>query len=398
MSEISLRMEGKRNTVKKKSIGNIRIWGSMASVLTLALISVAAYKTHTESDSDLFFQAYPQTIGTRLDGCEVCHSRRAISLSGQKKRQTVQSACNSCHFLTDYGRKQGDTLTPFGHDYLKSGRNAAAFSAIAAMDSDGDGTPNAAELDARTNPGDPQSAPGKKTAPFIMISYEDLIKKGLPVKEQTIFVNVSKSKSGDSYSTLRGFALIDVLKAAGIAPDATGVDVISIDGYMASFTLDQLRKSYPQAAPVFGLGTETLGECGWVRYEAGNLKEGTPLPPANVLLTFEESGKPYEPARIDEKQRLVGNGPFRVVAPQMNNPGVPDISSKATEACIQKAPEQYRFHRDYEKNSDYCVKAAIAIRVHPLPSGAMDIDWPQYAKKAIETKGIVIFGNVKAVR
>ena len=79
----------------------------------------------------------------------------------------------------------------------------------------------------------------------------------------------------------------------------------------------------------------------------------------------------------------------------MKNPGIPDISSRATDACIQKVPEQYRFNRDYEKNSDYCVKAVVAIRVNPMPPGMMDIHWPQYAKKAIDEKSIVIFGAVK---
>ena len=197
---------------------------------------------------------------------------------------------------------------------------------------------------------------------------------------------------------MRGFKLIDVLEAAGIAKGATSVDVLSLDGYSATFSIDQLRRTYIQAAPVFGLGKETLGECGWVRYEAANLKEGIPLPPANILLAFEENGRKYEPARINEQQRLLGNGPFRVVAPQMMNPGVPDISSRATEACIQKIPEKYRFHRDYEKNSDYCVKAVVAIRVNPLPQGVMDIDWPQYAKKVSDEKSVVIFGNLKSAR
>jgi hypothetical protein len=146
---------------------------------------------------------------------------------------------------------------------------------------------------------------------------------------------------------------------------------------------------------VFGLGKETLGECGWVRYEAKNLKEGVPLPAAQILLAFEENGRGYAPASIDDGGRLNGAGPLRVVAPQMKNPGVPDISVNATEECAQKVPEKYRYNRDYEKNADYCVKAVVAIRVNPLPPGEIDIDWPQYAKQAIEGKSIVIFGALR---
>ena len=63
-----------------------------------------------------------------------------------------------------------------------------------------------------------------------------------------------------------------------------------------TFSVEQLRRKYRQAAPVFGLGKEALGECGWVRYEARNLKESVPLPDANMLLTFEANGEKYPPA------------------------------------------------------------------------------------------------------
>jgi hypothetical protein len=376
---------------------NVSIFG-VAVILTLAAAAgVAAYRTHTETDSDLFFKAYPQAVGTRMDGCEACHLSIVAKPPGEKQGKAVKlSSCDSCHQITDHGRKKGDILTPFGRDYLKNGRNAAAFAAIAKLDSDRDGWTNAAEMDAQTNPGDPQSAPDKKPAPYAIISYEDMAKK-IPAYEQAIFVNVSKSKDGDSYSDLRGFKLIDVLEAAGMDNKAVSIDVISLDGYSTTFSITQLRRKYRQAAPEFGLGKETLGECGWVRYDAKNLQKGVPLPDANILLTFEVNGQKYAPASINDQNRLQGSGPFRVVAPQMKNPGMPDNSSKATEACIAKVPEKYRFNRDFEKNSDYCVKAAVAIRVNPLPAGTMDIHWPQYAKKAIDEKSIVIFGALKPV-
>jgi hypothetical protein len=362
-------------------------------VFALAFSAAAAYKTHKESDSELFFKTYPQVVGTRLDGCEVCHIRSIAFPPGQESGNTVPvSVCDTCHTLTDYGNKPGNTVTAYGWDYLKNGRNAAALAAIEKLDSDGDGAPNGAELAALTNPGDGQSLPGKKPSAYAVLSYDELIKKGVKVVEQTIFVNAAKSRDDDNYSDIRGFPLIDVLQAAGLSKEAASVDVISVDGYVKTFSIDQLRRTYPQTAPVFGLGKETLGECGWVRYEAKNLKEGLPLPDAQILLAFEENGKRYAPASIDGSGRVDGTGPFRVTAPQMKNPGVPDISSRETEECVQKIPEKYRYHRDYEKNADYCVKAVVAIRVNPLPPGEIETDWPQYAKKAIEEKSLVIFG------
>ena len=370
--------------------------GVVAALMLSVIVSAAAYRTHTEPDSDLFFKTYPQVLGTRMDGCDACHVRIVALPPGETSGKGVQlSACDSCHRLTDHGRKQGNTLTSYGLDYKKAGRNAEAFAAIAKLDSDGDVASNAAEIDAKTNPGDRRSAPNKRLAAHAVLSYDDLVRKGIPTYEQAIFVNVSKSKDGDSYSDLRGFKLIDVLEAAGMAKGAESVDVISLDGYMTTFSIRQLRRAYPQAAPVLGLDSEALGECGWVRYEARNLKPGVPLPNANILLTFAANGQEYPPARINDQQRLVGSGPFRVVAPQMKSPGIPDISSRATDACVQKVSEQYRFNRDYEKNSDYCVKAVVAIRVNPVPPGMMDIHWPQYAQKAIDDKSIVIFGAIK---
>ncbi|MDR0311387.1 MAG: hypothetical protein LBJ21_07365 [Acidobacteriota bacterium] len=384
------------NMRRTKRFGiHVTVFGGL--ILALALSEAAAYySAHKEPDSGLFFKTYPHLVGTRLDGCDVCHIRSSALPPGQKSGTPVPvNSCDTCHTLTDYGRKSANTLTPYGADYLKHGRNAAALAAIEKLDSDGDGALNGAELAAMSNPGDRQSVPGQKNTAHVILSYDELIKKGVSVIEQALFVNVAKSRDGDSYADIRGFPLIEVLEAAGMSEKATSVDVISLDGYASTFSIDQLRWKYPQAAPVFGLGKETLGECGWVRYEAKNLKEGVPLPDAVILLSFEENGQSLAPASMDAEQRLTGRGPFRIAAPQMYNPGFPDISVNATEECVQKIPERYRYNRYYEKNADYCVKAVVAIRVNPLPPGETDIDWPQYAKKAIEGKSVVVFGALR---
>ncbi len=368
---------------------------TLAALLLPAAAGIAAYGTHTEPDSALFLKKFPHLIGTKLDGCGTCHVRITAPPPGEKGNAAVLlSSCDSCHNITDYGRKKGETLTAFGRDYMKAGRDEAAFSAIAELDSDGDSFSNTAELDASANPGDPKSAPDNKPAPHVVFSLAGMLDKKLPVQEQTIFVNVSKSKDGDSYSDIRGFKLMDVLKAAGVSAAARSVDIISIDGYETTFSMDQLRRSYKQSTPVFGFDNETFGECGWVRYNSKNLSEGVSLPDADVLLSFEINGEKYQPAKMDENGRLTGAGPFRVVAPQMKNPGPPDNSSKASEACTLITPEIHRYNRNYEKNSDYCVKAVVAVRVNPLPPGTMDIDWSHFLKQTESGGGIVIFGAI----
>ena len=64
-------------------------------------------------------------------------------------------SCNACH--TDGG---GSKLNTYGEVFKKAGQNAAAFDKIAALDSDGDGTANGAEAQAKANPGDKASKPG----------------------------------------------------------------------------------------------------------------------------------------------------------------------------------------------------------------------------------------------
>lgn len=366
-------------------------------LLTAAAPAVhAAYNSHAESDSELFFATYPHLLGTRIDGCDVCHVRMVGLPPGADEGPAVPlSSCDSCHLITDHGHRPGDTLTAFGRDYLEAGRDAAALSVIGARDSDGDGFDNAVELAAGTDPGDPGSTPESKPAPQAVVSLEGLRAAGVPAHEQTIFVNVSKSREGDSYSTVRGFRLIDVLAAAGMSASATSIDVISLDGYQATFSIEQLRRSYPQAVPVLGLDKETLGECGWVRYGAGNLAPDEPLADADVLLTFVINGDRYDPAMLAEGGRLRGSGPFRVVAPQMKSPGIPDLSSRADPACLAQVPPPHHYHRDYEKNSDYCVKAVVAIRVNPLPPGTMDVHWPRHAVVAIEGESIIVFGALQ---
>jgi hypothetical protein len=366
-------------------------------LLAVAVPAVhAAYDSHAEVDSDVFFATYPHLLGTRIDGCDACHVRAVGLPPGAAEGPAVRlSSCDSCHMISDYGRQPGNTLTAFGRDYLVAGRDAAALLAIGARDSDGDGHSNAAELAAVTDPGDPDSTPESRPAPQAVVSLDQLLAVNVPTYKQTIFVNVSKSREGDSYSAVRGFRLIDVLAAVGVSDAATSVDVISLDGYQASYSIAQLRRSYPQAAPVLGLDKETLGECGWVRYGAGNLQAGVPLADADVLLTFEINGDRYAPAALGDGNRLQGSGPFRVVAPQMKRPGIPDMSIRASEACQNVVAERFHYHRDYEKNSDYCVKAVVAIRVNPLPAGTVDVHWQQYAAPAVRDESIIVFGALE---
>lgn len=64
-------------------------------------------------------------------------------------------SCNACH--SDGG---GSPLNKYGKAWDDAGHNAAAFAAIAELDSDADGANNKAEQIAKSNPGDRSSLPG----------------------------------------------------------------------------------------------------------------------------------------------------------------------------------------------------------------------------------------------
>jgi hypothetical protein len=59
------------------------------------------------------------------------------------------NTCSLCHTSVPY-------LNPYGTDFLNNGHN---FQAIEPLDSDGDGSTNIVEIEARTFPGDPTSIP-----------------------------------------------------------------------------------------------------------------------------------------------------------------------------------------------------------------------------------------------
>ena len=73
-----------------------------------------------------------------------------------KQQYGYMPSCHACH--TEGG---GTPLNNFGKAFKENGKNAAALSKIAALDSDGDGFTNAIEAQAKANAGDKNSTPSK---------------------------------------------------------------------------------------------------------------------------------------------------------------------------------------------------------------------------------------------
>ena len=122
-------------------------------------VSSRAYKGH-ENDLDInhFVNAWPATVGTRLDDCQTCHTGGTFTwMQGDTLKTASMNACDFCHLVIhprDPGFDQAqptsfaETLNPFGVDYLDAGRAPEAFDAIIDEDSDEDGHANGVEIDA----------------------------------------------------------------------------------------------------------------------------------------------------------------------------------------------------------------------------------------------------------
>lgn len=363
--------------------------------VTVIVPVYSAYRGHADDrDINAVLSAYPALRNTPADSCATCHATGVVKRLSPGDGMRDENHCDYCHAVFVRDKKDvRETLNRFGRDYLQAGRNAAAVSALGPKDSDGDGASNEAELKAGTNPGEPSSSPSLRLAPSRTLTVGAL-KSLAPAVDQAMFLNSTKSRSGDGYSDFRGLVLADVLKGVGLLDSAESVDLLSADGYERTFTLAELRTAWPQGAPVMGLGKAELGACGWVTYASRRLEAGKPLAPARILLAFEENGQPLEKGRIEpETGRILGKGPFRAIVPQFVV-APPDLPLTADPSCSPKVAAEYRFHEDYDHNAGASQSAVVAVRVKPLPRGTRDIDWQRIATRLLAAEEVVFFGAV----
>jgi len=340
--------------------------------------------------------AYPALRDTPADSCATCHASGVVKRISPGEGLRHENHCDYCHavFVRD-GKGVRQTLNRFALAYLAGGRNAAAITALAGSDSDGDGASNEAELKAGTNPGEASSSPALAVAPSRALTVAEL-KAMVPAVNLTVFLNSTKSRSGDVYSDFRGLVLADVLRGIGLLGTADSVDLLSVDGYERTFTLAELSTAWPQGVPVMGLGKADLGPCGWVTYASKTLAPGVPLPAARILLAFDENGQPLEKARIDPATgRIAGKGPLRAIVPQFVASS-PDLPQTADPACAPRVAAGHRFHEEYDHNAGASQNAVVAIRVKPLPTGTRDFDWQTAAASRLATEEVVVFGAIRS--
>jgi hypothetical protein len=357
----------------------------------------SAYKGHADdSDVNALLTAYPQLKGTPMDSCATCHRSGEVPDSAKPGTSRRENHCDYCHVMhVDKKRDIKETLNRYGADYLAAGRGVNAVRALSGKDSDGDGFSNEAEFLKGTNPSDAASNPSARIAPYRVYTAAEL-RNMSPVISAIVLVNTTKSRSGDSYNEYRGNKAYEMLQAIGISDAAGSVDFIALDGYEKTFTIDELKKAWPQGAPVMRLSKKDLGSCGWVNYNAPELDEQKKLPSVNIILAFEENGKSLEKAKLDsETGRVIGAGPLRMIVPQFQISS-PDLPQTADASCPAKVSAEYRFHENYDHNGGKCSSAIVAVRINPLPKGTRDFDWESVREQYISDEKIVFYGALKA--
>jgi hypothetical protein len=362
--------------------------------------SSRAYKGHlADQDINAFVNAYPATVGTRLDDCQTCHKATTLTTTGGK--QVSLTACNFCHLvqhpdatLTGQPTTYADTLNPYGAAYKAAGRTRAALTSIDSSDSDGDTFNNGVEIAALKYPGDPASKPGQPNAPQKLLSLAQL--KAMTNHSEFLLAN-SQKQQYDFYATYVGVTLKDLLTAVGVNPaDAAvqGVTVIAPDGFTQSVASSAINQQFPNAKFWAGLDTATLGTtCGYVQYPASlpaGLTDGADIPDAQfVMLAWERDGAAMDPSSLDPVTgKIQGEGPYRLVVPQAT-PGKPDRGSTySPTACLQG--------QDYDPGADHnagsMVRGPIAVRIDPLPAGVEDFDTRNGGWAYVTNSTVIVYG------
>ena len=131
----------------------------------------------------------------------------AIAAANWKKSGTTVTPWQLqwCHLRYGYDKKGplAETLNAYGLDYLHHGRDAAAVTAVDALDSDHDGFRNGVEMEADRFSRKPNDDPKKTAAPMRVYSRAQL--EAFPQHKEFLLMNASKS--GDEYAEYSGVSM-----------------------------------------------------------------------------------------------------------------------------------------------------------------------------------------------
>jgi hypothetical protein len=380
---------------RRNSMPKTRRMALAAALVVLALFAFAAYHHQGERDSGNFLKIHPEKAGGKLDHCALCHGGGQMDPGREGGTKVTLGSCQWCHSTYGYDRKGplAETLNAYGRDYLKHGRDAAAVTAIAGLDSDGDGFGNRDEIQADRFPGSAADDPGKTAAPMKVYARAQL--EALPRHTQFLLQNAAKSQ--DAYAEFSGVTMEALLRDAGILDSASGITVFSPDGWSQYHPLRPIDDpamypvcgAYPEA--VYHHPPEAESVCDYSAPSCSRHKPGERIKVRGglrLLLALEREGRPLSPAVLSKENKLDGEGPYRVIVPQ-KAPSPPDRSSKSTE---QGGP--WAYHADWDHNAGSSTRAVTMIRVEPLPPGTTDIDTFEAGWKYVDEAKIVVYGAI----
>jgi hypothetical protein len=351
-----------------------------------------------EKDLPEFLKALPGKANSKLDSCALCHSGGQYE---NKPGVTVSlGSCQWCHYRYGYDGKGdiGDTLNPYGKDYLDNGRNVAAVVAINPKDSDGDGYTNEVEITSIRFPGSKEDDPAKKLAPSVTYTRQQL--EALP--RHTQFLLMSASKSEDFYAEYTGVTLETLLRDAGISEKATGIRVYSPDGWSQYHPMQ--ADPDPSLYHVFGTYPEALYRCdsradrakgGWVDYSApssGGRQNNDRIDVQGglrLMLAYQRDGQALTPGVLTADNKLDGEGPYRIIVPQ-KSPNPPDQGSSAENQDVV-----WPYKSEWDHSAGASTRSATIIMVEPLPEGTTDIDLLEAGWQFVEEGKIIIYGAIR---
>ncbi len=375
-----------------------------ALFICAAFMCYAAYMHEGEIDSPKFHNIYPQTSGTKLDDCALCHSGGSYVSGG---KTTSLGSCQWCHYKSNYGKIQkydyAETLNNYGKDYLKHGRNEAAIMAIKDLDSDGDGYSNKTEIAALRYPGEKNDDPTKVAAPSRIFTRSQF--EAMPQHTQFLLMNASKST--DFYAQFTGVAMENLLKPLVLA-SAKDVTVFSPDGYSQTHPFDYdatidiyyVNGIYPAAKFFYSEQADVAKNpaTGWCDYSAPSVKgrvNGDPIVNKDglrMMLAYKRDGQYLTPGVLNLENKLDGDGPFRVVPPQK----VVGPPEQRTTAKNHQDPGTWiwPYRAEGDRNMGASTRSATIMKVGPLPKGTTDINIIEAGWNYIGQDRIVIYGAI----
>jgi hypothetical protein len=201
--------------------------------------------------------------------------------------------------------------------------------------------------------------------------------------------------------------MAQLLDDSGILASATGITVYAPDGWAQFHSLENdpdpslyhVYGNYPPADFYYEeeADVESPSSYGWCDYSAPSAAgryNGDPIEVENglqLLLAFIRDGAYLDTGKLNDQNKLDGEGPFRVVTPQ-KVPCPPDQSQKAENQEVV-----WPYDKNADHNAGFASRSATMIRVEPLPEGTTDIDILEAGWNFVDEAKIIVYGAIDPV-